>query len=223
MIEPLFDTVTLTIPDGMDGQRLDRALTAAAEAAGLILSRSRIAALIAEGAVTGPAATAKRKAAAGDVYRIALPPPVAAEPQPEAIPLTIIHEDADLIVVAPSNPLVSVAPILGAAGPRAAARSARAPVVAVSPLIAGAAVKGPAARMMAGLGHRADALGVARLYADLADRIVIDTADAALAPRIAEAGPRVTRTDILMHDAADKARLARAIVNAARPGMERAA
>jgi len=95
----------------MDGQRLDRALTAAAEAAGLILSRSRIAALIAEGAVTGPAATAKRKAAAGDVYRIALPPPVAAEPQPEAIPLTIIHEDADLIVVdKPAGMVVHPAP-----------------------------------------------------------------------------------------------------------------
>jgi len=154
------------------------------------------------------------------VHEIAFEGMARARPTPEA---RAALAEADLIVVAPSNPLVSVAPILGVAGLRAAARSARAPVVAVSPLIAGAAVKGPAARMMAGLGHRADALGVARLYADLADRIVIDTADAALAPRIAEAGPRVTRTDILMRDAADKARLARAIVNAARPGMERAA
>ncbi|MEL6233578.1 MAG: 2-phospho-L-lactate transferase [Pseudomonadota bacterium] len=119
---------------------------------------------------------------------------------------------ADLIVIAPSNPLVSIAPITQLPGMAAALAEASAPVFAVSPLIAGKVVKGPADRMMASLGHRADAVGVADLYAGLAGDVLIDTADAGLAAEISARGLRPHVTDILMPDAAGKARLAREIL-----------
>ncbi len=145
-----------------------------------------------------------------------------ARPTPEA--LTALSE-ADLIVIAPSNPLVSVAPILGIPGLRAAVAAAPAPVIAVSPLIAGKVVKGPADRMLASLGHRQDAVGVAALYADIADQMVIDHSDAGLAAEIAGLGLTPSTTDILMRDAADKARLAGEILAlaTARPGEGTAA
>lgn len=99
--------VALTIAEAHAGQRLDRALADAAEAAGLVLSRSRLAVLIAEGAVTGPrGVSAKAKVRGGETYMLTLPPPVDPEPQPEAIALDILHEDADLIVVNKSAGMV---------------------------------------------------------------------------------------------------------------------
>ena len=130
---------------------------------------------------------------------------------------------ADLIVVAPSNPLVSVAPILGIPGIRAAVAQAAAPRVAVSPLIAGKVVKGPADRMLASLGHRQDAVGVAEMYADFADMMVIDTADAGLAAAIEGLGMAAAATDILMRDAADKARLAGEVIDLAQTLTRRGA
>ncbi|MEM9602689.1 MAG: 2-phospho-L-lactate transferase [Pseudomonadota bacterium] len=124
---------------------------------------------------------------------------------------------ADLIVIAPSNPLVSVAPILNVRGIRDALLTASAPVMAVSPLIAGKVVKGPADRMLASLGHRADALGVARLYHDIVHCMVIDSQDAPLASDIRELGVQVRLTDIFMPDAAAKARLARDILASRAP------
>ena len=115
---------------------------------------------------------------------------------------------ADLIVIAPSNPLVSIAPILGVPGLREAVISAPAPVWAISPLIEGRVVKGPADRMMASLGHRADAAGVADLYRGLIDHFMIDTADAALAPTVRELDITAYCSDIMMPDVAAKARLA---------------
>ena len=91
--------MVLTIADDAAGQRLDRALTSAAEAAGLKLSRSRLVALIEAGAVYGDAVSAKRKAKAGEVLTLTLPPPADPEPLPEDIPLDVVFEDADLIVV----------------------------------------------------------------------------------------------------------------------------
>ncbi|MEM9475152.1 MAG: 2-phospho-L-lactate transferase [Pseudomonadota bacterium] len=123
--------------------------------------------------------------------------------------------EADLIAIAPSNPLVSIAPILGIPGLREAVADASAPVVAVSPLIAGKVVKGPADRMMAGLGHRADAVGIAAIYRGLAQHLLIDTADAALATEIAALGVTPHIADILMPDTAGKARLARDVLNVA--------
>ena len=118
---------------------------------------------------------------------------------------------ADAIVIAPSNPLVSVGPILAVPGMRELLGDARArgiPVAAVSPIIGGRALKGPADRMLAGLGHESSALGVARLYADLVDVFVLDAVDATLAPAIAALGVRTLVTDTIMTDDASRARLA---------------
>jgi LPPG:FO 2-phospho-L-lactate transferase len=117
-------------------------------------------------------------------------------------------KDADLIVIAPSNPLVSIAPILEIEGIVEAMRAASAPVYAVSPLIAGKVVKGPADRMMASLGLRPNALGVAEHYAGILDIFVADRADSDFATQIKDVGVRPVFTDILMPDLGAKTRLA---------------
>ena len=89
------------------------------------------------------------------------------------------------------------------------------PVVAVSPIVGGRALKGPADRMLASLGHEATALGVARLYADLADVFVLDAVDAALAGDVAALGLRPVVTDTIMTDDASRARLAATVLEAA--------
>ena len=117
----------------------------------------------------------------------------------------------DRIVIAPSNPFVSVQPILGVAGIESGLQAARARgvrVAAVSGIIGGKALKGPADRMLASLGHEASALGVARQYTGIADVFVIDTVDAALAPSIEALGLEVVVTDTIMSDDAARARLA---------------
>lgn len=120
---------------------------------------------------------------------------VDAKPTPESLDALA---GADLIVVAPSNPLVSIDPILAIPGLHDAVVNASASVVAVSPLIAGKTVKGPAARMMASLGLDVSALGVARHYQGLVDHLVIDTQDAALTHDIVALGLEVSATDIVM-------------------------
>ncbi len=87
-------------------------------------------------------------------------------------------ESSELIVIAPSNPLVSIAPVLAVPGIRDALVRRRDDVVSVSPIIAGAALKGPADRMLAEMGHEASVLGVAHLYNEFASTLIIDTADA---------------------------------------------
>jgi LPPG:FO 2-phospho-L-lactate transferase len=123
--------------------------------------------------------------------------------------------EADVIVIAPSNPFVSIGPILALTGMRDAMRAARAKVVAISPIVGGAAIKGPAAAMLATLGHEVSALGVARLYADLASAFVLDEQDRGLAPAIEALGLRPTATATIMRDAASRGALARATVAAA--------
>ncbi len=118
---------------------------------------------------------------------------------------------AAAIVIAPSNPLVSVGPILDVPGMRdaiLAARARGARVAAVSPIIGGRALKGPADRMLTSLGHEASALGVARLYADLCDVYVLDAVDAGLAPEVEALGLRPVVTDTIMGDDSSRARLA---------------
>jgi len=121
---------------------------------------------------------------------------------------------ADLVVIGPSNPLVSIGPILGLAG-MSDAVSARL-VVAVSPIVAGQALKGPADRMMASLGHGSGALSVARWYRALAegliDRFVIDEADASLATEIESLGLEVQVLPTVMRSHEDRAALASALV-----------
>ena len=111
------------------------------------------------------------------------------------------------VVICPSNPYVSIAPILSVPGMREAIARAG-PVVAVSPIIGGSAVKGPAAKMMRELGHVVSALGVARQYVGLVDGLVIDQVDHALAGDIHALGMRVHVTRTIMNDDADRERLA---------------
>jgi LPPG:FO 2-phospho-L-lactate transferase len=133
----------------------------------------------------------------------------AARPTPEVLAAL---EAARSVVVAPSNPIVSVGPILAVPGIRealAATRGRGVPVVAVSGIVGGRALRGPADRMLASLGHEPTALGVARIYASLADGFVLDTVDAVLAPAVEALGLRVLVTDTVMTDDAARARLAR--------------
>lgn len=124
--------------------------------------------------------------------------------------------DADLVVIGPSNPIVSIGPILGLPGVREALADA-APTFAVSPIVAGRALKGPADRMLTSLGHEATALGVARIYAGLIDRFVLDEADASLAPAIEEeTGLPVSRLPTVMRSDADRRALAAALVDLGR-------
>jgi LPPG:FO 2-phospho-L-lactate transferase len=124
---------------------------------------------------------------------------------------------AERLVFAPSNPIVSIGPILAVSGIRAAVTSTPALRIGVSPIIGGKALKGPADRMLQTLGHEVSSLGVARIYAELLDWFVIDTSDAALAPAIEELGMRVHVTDTIMSDPAKRANLAREIVALQRP------
>jgi LPPG:FO 2-phospho-L-lactate transferase len=114
------------------------------------------------------------------------------------------------VVVCPSNPFVSVAPILAVPGVRAALERAKVPRVAVTPIVGGQAIKGPAAKMLAELGHEVSALGVARFYKGIIDGFVLDAQDLALRPAIEELGLKVLVTDTMMQVDSDKRRLATA-------------
>jgi LPPG:FO 2-phospho-L-lactate transferase len=122
---------------------------------------------------------------------------------------------AEAIIFCPSNPLLSIDPILSVGGLRAAVKAAQAagaPVVAVSPIIGGRAVKGPAADNLAARGVEVSPLGIARWYDGLLDGLALDHADAARASEIAALGARPLITNILMRDAADRERLAREVL-----------
>lgn len=121
-------------------------------------------------------------------------------------------EAADLVVIGPSNPIVSIGPILALPEMREAVAAATAAKIAVSPIVAGRALKGPADRMLTSLGHESSALGVARLYAGLIDRFVLDEADATLAADVEALGMTVHVLPTVMRTDADRARLARAII-----------
>ncbi len=121
---------------------------------------------------------------------------------------------ADAVVFAPSNPWVSIAPILAVPGVEAAVRAR--PVAAVSPIVGGRALKGPAAKMFAELGIQPSALAVAERYAGLVSLFVLDRLDAAQEPAIRALGMHTLVTDTVMHTRADRQRLAREVLNALR-------
>lgn len=120
--------------------------------------------------------------------------------------------DARAVFLAPSNPFVSIGPILAVPGVRRALETTRATRVAVSPIIAGQVVKGPAAKMMTTMGYEVSALGVAKIYAGLLDVFVIDEQDRALAPQVEALGLRCFVTDTMMTSMERKAELARDIL-----------
>jgi LPPG:FO 2-phospho-L-lactate transferase len=116
---------------------------------------------------------------------------------------------AERIVIAPSSPVVSIGTILAVPGVRAALAARRGDCVAVSPIIGGAPVEGPAARFLAGAGHpECSATQMARIYADVAGTFVLDSSDAAEAPAVDALGVRPVLTDVLMPDRPARARLA---------------
>ena len=121
---------------------------------------------------------------------------------------------AEVVVVCPSNPIVSIGPLLAVPGVREAVVARRDSVVAVSPIVAGAALKGPADRLLAELGHEVSVVGVARLYAALAATLVVDETDAALAGAVEAEGMRCIVTPTVMRGPAEAAALARAVLDA---------
>lgn len=130
---------------------------------------------------------------------------------------------ADAVLIAPSNPITSVGPILAIPGMHEALRAAAAAKVAVSPIVAGKAVSGPAAQLMHCQGFEASAAGVARLYADFLTTLVIDESDCTSTARVEAAGVRCVCAPTLMDSDAAKARLARVAVDTALAARAQAA
>jgi LPPG:FO 2-phospho-L-lactate transferase len=131
-----------------------------------------------------------------------------ATPAPGAI-RALARTDLAAVLICPSNPYLSIDPILAVAGIRDLLAATPAPIVAVSPIVAGAAVKGPTAKIMTELGVPVSSLSVAEHYRGLIDAIVIDRSDRAERHAIESLGIAVHVTDTLMRDDADKSRLAR--------------
>lgn len=121
---------------------------------------------------------------------------------------------ATRVVIAPSNPLVSIAPVLAVPGLRDAVVARRADTVAVSPIIAGAALKGPADRLLRELGHESTVVGVARLYAPLAATLVVDEADADQIDAVEAEGIRCVVAPTIMRDATAAAALGEVVLAA---------
>jgi LPPG:FO 2-phospho-L-lactate transferase len=152
-----------------------------------------------------------RRRARGSVRRIELAGARRARPAPGVVGALAA---SDAIVVAPSNPLVSIGPILAVPGIRRALARRRAPAAAISPLVGGRPLRGPLHRMLRGLGLELSPRGVARLYRGLIDVFVLDRADARWAPALEALGMRTVVTDTIMHTPAHAARLAAVVLRA---------
>jgi LPPG:FO 2-phospho-L-lactate transferase len=118
------------------------------------------------------------------------------------------------VVIAPSNPVLSIGPVLALPAIDEAVAARREDTVAVSPIVAGAALRGPAARLLAELGHESSVVGVARLWAPWAATLVVDEADAGLADAVEEEGVRCVVAATVMRTPADAAALARTVLAA---------
>jgi LPPG:FO 2-phospho-L-lactate transferase len=127
-----------------------------------------------------------------------------------------VMAQAEAILFCPSNPIISLGTILAVPGMRQAIRASGAPVVAISPIIQGATLKGPADKMLRGLGLEVSAYGVAQYYGDVLQAFIIDTLDAALQPRLTELGLHVEVTNTIMRTLPDKIALARTALALAR-------
>ena len=134
-----------------------------------------------------------------------------ARPHPDLL-AALADERLRAVIICPSNPFISVEPILAVPGIREALSACVAPVIAVSPIIGGRAVKGPTAKMMTELGMIPSAAAVAKRYGDLLDGYVMDVGDAEEAPRIT---PKVTLAPTLMTNLEEREQLARVVLEAA--------
>ncbi len=152
-----------------------------------------------------------RNRARGRVERVEFRGLEKARPLPAAVAAL---KNAAAVIVAPSNPIVSVGPILGFKAIRAALAAARERAAAISPIIGGRPVKGPLDKMLRGLGHEVSVLGVARLYQKLVGVFVIDRADRRYAQAIADLGLKPVVTDTLMATPKRAARLAETVLRA---------
>ena len=119
---------------------------------------------------------------------------------------------AQLVILPPSNPIVSIGPIMGLPGVRESLQETPAPIIGISPLVAGKPIKGPADRMLSGLGIEASAAGVAGMYTDFLDSFVIDTQDAGQQARLEAQGLAVQVTDTIMTDMDKSVTLAQTVV-----------
>ena len=120
--------------------------------------------------------------------------------------------EAKLVIICPSNPIVSIGTILAVKGVRDALRRTDAKIMAISPIIAGAPVKGPADKLLRGLGFEVSAYSVAKLYSDFLDTFILDTADAAEKDKVEKLGIEVKVTNTLMKNLETKIALARAVL-----------
>jgi LPPG:FO 2-phospho-L-lactate transferase len=136
----------------------------------------------------------------------------AARPAPEV--LNAIR-NAEAVLIAPSNPIGSILPILSVPGVRDAVASSRVPRIAISPIVAGRSLQPPAGEMMSGLGYTVDVAGVAEVYRGLIDTLVIDAVDTAQAERVARTGLRPVVAQTIMRDDASRRALADAVLAAA--------
>lgn len=116
---------------------------------------------------------------------------------------------SDAIVICPSNPLISIGPILAVPGVRDLLERAEAPVVAISPVVGGASLKGPTDRMLADLGMQVSAAQVAQIYSDIADVFILDVQDESAKPEIENLGLKVCVTNTVMSGLEEKINLAR--------------
>lgn len=132
-----------------------------------------------------------------------------ANPAPEVLEALF---EAEMVVVCPSNPIVSIGTILAVAGVRDALRQTEARVVGVSPIVGGVPIKGPADKLMRGLGLEVSAFGVAKLYSDFLDAFVVDSVDAAEKSRIEQLGIDVTVAPTVMKSLEDKVALAKTVL-----------
>ena len=121
-------------------------------------------------------------------------------------------KNAEILVFGPSNPIVSIAPIIGINGIRKCVQDSKSIKVAVSPLIAGKAVKGPAKEMLESVGFRGNVIGVAEYYKNLIDILIIDKSDENYTKEIENFGIKVLSLDILLKDKAKKIKLAEKII-----------
>jgi len=132
------------------------------------------------------------------------------------------HPSLEAIVICPSNPYLSIGPMLALPGMREALMRRRVPAIAVTPIVGGEAVKGPAAKIMRELGEEPSPLTVARFYGALIDALVIDHVDAHLAPSVRALGLRPLEAQTIMRDRDSRTALARAVVQLAGADGERA-
>ncbi|HJZ66774.1 MAG TPA: 2-phospho-L-lactate transferase [Blastocatellia bacterium] len=123
--------------------------------------------------------------------------------------------ESDAVIVCPSNPFISIGPILAVPGVREMLRETRALIIAITPIVGGRALKGPAAEMLRDLGHEVSARAIAAMYRDFADVFVLDEVDASIEADIASLGIRTVATNTVMNTAEDKRQLAKVALDCA--------